>query len=93
MATNRNKNTGKEEIRDFAFQKVNYLLLITGLVVLIVGFLLMIGGGTTDPNVFNEEVFSFSRWTLSPILILLGYVIEIVAIMYRPKSEEELQAA
>jgi len=86
MAVNAQKNTEKEEIHGFAFQKVNYLLLITGLIVLLVGFLLMIGGGSTDPDVFSEELFSFGRWTLAPILILLGYVIEIAAIMYRPKE-------
>ncbi|MCF8348486.1 MAG: DUF3098 domain-containing protein [Bacteroidales bacterium] len=88
MATNVSKNTKKEETRDFAFHKVNYLLLITGLIVLIIGFLLMIGGGSKDPDVFSEELFSFGRWTLAPILILLGYVIEIVAIMYRPQQQE-----
>jgi hypothetical protein len=46
----------------------------------------MIGGGSSDPDVFSEELFSFGRWTLAPILILLGYVIEIAAIMYRPKE-------
>ena len=86
MATNVQKNTNKEEIRGFAFQKVNYLLLITGLILLLLGFLLMIGGGSEDPDVFSEGLFSFGRLTLSPILILLGYVIEIVAIMYHPQE-------
>lgn len=86
MAANVQKNTEKEKIHGFAFQKVNYLLLITGLIVLLLGFLLMIGGGSTDPDVFSEDLFSFGRWTLAPILILSGYVIEIAAIMYRPKQ-------
>jgi len=87
MAANVQKNMEKEEIHGFAFQKVNYLLLITGLIVLLIGFLLMIGGGSTDPDVFSNELFSFGRLTLAPILILLGYVIEIAAIMYRGKAE------
>ncbi|MDP2721337.1 MAG: DUF3098 domain-containing protein [Bacteroidales bacterium] len=86
MATNVQKKTNKEEIRGFAFQRVNYIMLISGLLVLSLGFLLMIGGGSEDPNVFSNGLFSFTRLTLSPILILLGYVIEIAAIMYHPKE-------
>ena len=70
----------------FAFGKENYRLLIIGLVVIIVGFLLMIGGGSDDPNVFSEDIFSFRRMTLAPILILAGYIIEIFAIMKKPKD-------
>ena len=70
----------------FTFGKENYQLLILGLVVIIVGFLLMIGGGSDDPNVFSEDIFSFRRMTLAPILILAGYIIEIYAIMKKPKD-------
>ena len=45
----------------------------------------MIGGGSDDPNKFSESLFDFQRLTLAPILLLVGYVIEIFAIMYRPK--------
>lgn len=70
----------------FAFDKKNYRLLLIGLAFIILGFLLMIGGGSDDPDVFNEEIFSFRRLTLAPILILAGYVIEIFAIMKKPKD-------
>ncbi len=70
----------------FAFTKQNYKLLLIGLAFILVGFLLMIGGGSDDPNVFSDEIFSFQRLTLAPILILTGYVIEIFAIMKKPKS-------
>lgn len=70
----------------FAFGKENYQLLVLGLIVIIVGFLLMIGGGSDDPNVFSEDIFSFRRMTLAPILILAGYIIEIFAIMKKPKD-------
>ena len=70
----------------FAFGKENYRLLIIGLIVIAVGFLLMIGGGSDDPNVFSEDIFSFRRMTLAPILILAGYGIEIYAIMKKPKN-------
>ncbi len=70
----------------FAFDKKNYRLLLIGLAFIVVGFLLMIGGGSDDPDVFNEDIFSFRRLTLAPILILAGYVIEIFAIMKKPKD-------
>ncbi len=74
----------------FGFQKENYKILLIGLVINIVGFILMIGGATTDPNVFNEdELFSSTRITISPMLILLGYIVIIYAIMKKPKSTEE----
>lgn len=71
---------------EFAFRKENYLLLLTGLVVMAVGFLLMIGGKSENPQVFNESIFNFQRLTLAPILILAGYIIEIFAIMKKPKG-------
>lgn len=72
---------------DFAFGKINYYIMFAGLLFIVVGFILMIGGGSNDPNVFNEnEIFSFRRITLAPILVLTGYVIEIVAILYKSKD-------
>jgi len=74
----------------FALGKQNYILLAIGFVVIIIGFLLMIGGGSDDPNVFNEEeLFSFRRITLAPIVILAGFVFEIYAIMKKPKEDKE----
>jgi hypothetical protein len=70
----------------FAFAKENYRLLLIGLALIFVGFLLMIGGGSDDPNVFSEDIFNFRRMTLAPILILAGYVVEIFAIMKKPKD-------
>jgi len=70
----------------FAFGKENYILMFAGVVLIIIGFALMTGGSSKDPNVFNMEMFNFRRLTLSPILILLGFGIEIAAIMKRPKD-------
>ncbi|MEI7980762.1 MAG: DUF3098 domain-containing protein [Bacteroidota bacterium] len=70
----------------FAFGKENYRLMLIGLALIVFGFLLMIGGGSKDPNQFNPEIFSFRRITLAPILILAGYVVEIFAIMKKPKD-------
>ena len=61
-------------------------LMLIGLAFIAIGFLLMIGGGSTDPNKFNPEIFDFRRITLAPILILAGYVIEIFAIMKKPRD-------
>lgn len=71
---------------EFAFGKQNYKLLLIGLVLILVGFLLMIGGGSDDPNVFSDKIFNFRRLTLAPILVLAGYVVEIFAIMKKPKD-------
>ena len=62
------------------------MLLIIGLALIFVGFILMIGGGSDDPNLFNEKIFSFRRITLAPILVLAGFVVEIFAIMKKPKA-------
>ena len=70
----------------FAFGKENYILMLVGVGFIILGFVLMTGGGSKDPNVFNYEMFNFRRLTLSPILILIGFGIEIVAIMKKPKD-------
>jgi len=73
-------------VGEFAFGKENYRLMLIGLALIVIGFLLMIGGGSEDPNQFNPEIFSFRRITLAPILILAGYVVEIFAIMKKPKD-------
>lgn len=71
---------------DFAFNKDNYRIMFIGLAFIILGFILMIGGGSDDPKVFNPAIFNFQRLTLAPILIIAGYIIEIVAIMKKPKD-------
>lgn len=69
------------------FTKENYMWMAIGAAVIILGFLLMIGGKSADPNVFNKgEVYSFRRITLAPILIIAGLVMEVYAIMKKPKD-------
>ena len=75
-----------KKVSEFAFGKENYRLLFIGLAFIALGFILMIGGGSKDPNVFNPAIFDFQHITLAPILILAGYVIEIFAIMKKPKE-------
>ncbi|MBN2348234.1 MAG: DUF3098 domain-containing protein [Bacteroidales bacterium] len=74
---------------NFALGKENYYLLIIGFAIIIIGFLLMIGGKSEDPNVFNEEIFSPRRITLAPIIVLFGFIFEIFAIMKKPKGTSE----
>lgn len=72
---------------DFAFGKVNYQILIAGVVIVVIGYLLMVGGGSDDPNQFHaDEIFSFRRITLSPIVILTGFVVVLFGIMKKSKS-------
>lgn len=63
-------------------------LIIVGLLVMVSGYILMLGGGSQDPTVFNDAMFDFRRMVLSPLLIILGILFVIIAIMRRPKSEE-----
>jgi hypothetical protein len=80
----------KENINktNFAIGSDNYKFLIIGAVIIIIGFLLMMGGGSKDPNVFNPEIFSPRRIVLAPIVVVFGFAFEIWAIMKRPKNIE-----
>jgi hypothetical protein len=69
------------------FGKENYKWMLIGAAVLAIGFFLMAGGKSADPNVFNDkEVYSHTRITIAPILIIAGFVIEIFAIMKKPQQ-------
>lgn len=76
----------EKETVDFAFGKVNYMIMLTGLGLIVLGFILMAGGGTDDPNVFNEEIFSPVRITVAPLLVLSGFLVEIYAIVKKSKD-------
>ncbi len=67
------------------FGRENYKYLLIGLVFIALGFVLMSGGGSDDPNVWNPEIFNFRRIRLAPMLILFGILIEIYAIMRKPR--------
>lgn len=76
----------EKETADFAFGKINYTIMLAGIGLILLGFILMAGGGTNDPNVFNEEIFSARRITIAPILVLSGFVLEIYAIVKKSKD-------
>ena len=83
------KKKPEPEKPDFPLQRENYIYLIIGFVIIIIGFLLMMGGRSDDPNVFNPEIFNFRRITLAPIVVLFGFIFEIWAIMKKPKEKKQ----
>lgn len=81
------KNLKKEEpIQGFPIPRENYIYLAIGFVTIVIGFLMMIGGKSDNPDVFNYEIFSFRRITLAPIVVITGFIFEIYAIMRKPKE-------
>lgn len=80
---NTKQESGDRDV--FVFGKENYKYLFIGLALIVLGFILMIGGGSDSPDEFNEGIFNFQRLTLAPILILAGFGVEIYAIMKRNK--------
>ncbi|MBO4536181.1 MAG: DUF3098 domain-containing protein [Bacteroidales bacterium] len=74
---------------NFSLPSKNVKLIALGLLIMIVGFVLMIGGGSSDPNVFNPAMFSFRRLTIAPIVIIAGIVVILWGIMKTPKDQED----
>ncbi len=72
----------------FAFNKTNYILLIAGLIFVVLGFILMMGPGTTETH-FEEDIFSVLRIKVAPTVTFLGYVFLIVAILYNRKQKND----
>ena len=75
-------------MKDFAFSKTNYILLIIGFAIVILGFVLMSGGSTTE-EAFNPDIFSTRRIVIAPMVCLLGFVFVIVAILWKNKDESD----
>lgn len=75
------------EKRDFAFSKANYVLLAIGMVVIVIGFLLMSGSGSTETT-YDPDIFSARRIKVAPLVCLVGFVSMIYAVIYRPKNKE-----
>ncbi|NJB83161.1 DUF3098 domain-containing protein [Wenyingzhuangia aestuarii] len=72
---------------EFVFGKKNYQLMILGLIVIGIGFILMSGGGSKNPEVFNEAIYNFRRIRVAPTLVLIGFGIEIWAILAKPSKK------
>lgn len=82
------KQSQNKDQKDFIFQKKNYVIMFIGLAFIVLGFILMSGGGSDDPNVFNPDIFNFRRIRLAPTLVLLGFGIEVYAIMLNPTKKK-----
>ncbi|MCB0375857.1 MAG: DUF3098 domain-containing protein [Sinomicrobium sp.] len=81
----KNNATGQE----FIFRRKNYMVMFAGLAVIALGFILMSGGGSDDPNVFNPDIYSFRRIRLAPALVLIGFAIEVYAILMNPDKKAD----
>lgn len=79
----------KEEANraSFIFERQNYKFMLIGIGFIALGFILMIGGGSDDPNVFNPEIYNWRRIRLAPALILIGFGIEVYAILLNPHKK------
>lgn len=76
----------KKNNKEFIFKKSNYLIMIIGIIFIAFGFILMSGGGSNDPNIFNEEIYNFRRIRVAPTLVLIGFGIQVYAILHRAKK-------
>ena len=80
-------NKKNEQIKsEFLFGKKNYVVMLIGLAFIGLGFILMAGGGSDNPEIFNPDMYNFRRIRLAPTLVLIGLAIEIYAIMAKPKK-------
>jgi hypothetical protein len=81
----------EEKKQEMALEKENYRLLAIAFGIVVVGFLLMLGGSNEDPEVFNEAVYSFRRITLAPMVVLFGFLFGIYAIMKKPRDSKNYE--
>ena len=88
MGKKQKEQNGQPAKQEFIFQKKNYTFFFVGLAFIAVGFILMSGGGSDDPNVFNEDIYRFRRIRLAPTLVLIGLGIEIYAILLNPHKKK-----
>ena len=76
----------KEKKNNLLFKKENYKYMIIGVVFIMMGFIIMSGGGSDDPSVFKDEIYNFRRIRLAPALILIGFAIQVYAILKSKKK-------
>ncbi len=88
MGKKQKNNQPQKPGQEFIFQKKNYLFMFVGLAFISLGFILMSGGGSDDPNVFNPEIYNFRRIRLAPTLVLIGLGIEVYAILLNPHKKK-----
>ncbi len=71
------------------FRPMNYILMVIGLILLIIGFICLRGGAVEDPNTFNGEIFNNTRIVVAPVMMFLGLIMEVVAIMWHPRAKKQ----
>ena len=86
MGEKKQKELAKKQ---FIFERKNYKFMLIGIAFITLGFILMMGGGSDDPNVFNPAIYNWQRIRLAPALILIGFGIEVYAILLNPTKKEE----
>lgn len=84
-----NNKNGQKPTKEFVFQRKNYLFLFIGIAFIALGYILMSGGGSDDPEVFNPEIYNFRRIRLAPTLILIGLGIQVYAILLNPNKKNK----
>ena len=84
----RKEKTKERKKEEFIFERKNYLFMIIGLAVIAFGFILMSGGGSDNPEVFNPEIFSVRRIRIAPTIVIIGFAIEVYAILLNPKNDK-----
>jgi len=88
MGEQKRKQEAKSNQQAFIFGKKNYLWMLIGIGVIALGFILMSGGGSDDPNVFSPDIYSWRRIRLAPAIVLLGFGIEVYAILLNPNKKK-----
>ncbi|MCW5518427.1 DUF3098 domain-containing protein [Aureitalea sp. L0-47] len=86
MGEKKRKEAAK--VNSFVFEKKNYTFMLIGLAFIALGFILMAGGGSDDPNVFNPEIYNWRRIRLAPALVLIGFGFEVYAILLNPHKDK-----
>lgn len=86
---NKNKKPFHKQDLNFVFGRKNYIAMGIGLATIALGFILMAGGGSDDPNTFNPEIYNFRRIRLAPTIVLIGFAIEVYAILLNPNKTKK----
>ncbi len=89
-APSKSSSAAPQREQFFLFDKENYMWMIGGVALIFIGFMLMSGGKSPNPHEFNySEIYSVRRITIAPIVVLLGFIVEVYAIMKKPKEQEQ----
>jgi hypothetical protein len=85
MGKNKHEKAQEKNTQVFLFSKRNYQIMALGIIIIAIGFILMAGGGSDNPEVFNDAIYNFRRIRLAPTIVLIGFAVEVFAILYKEK--------